>query len=104
MFARLVRAGLLTAVADGLFSSVLNVAAYRSTVSRLWQGVASVLLGADAFAGGARTVAIGILMHVAVAFTWSAVFLFLVSRLGWVRLKSSRSHTHRPAASPRERR
>lgn len=85
MFARLVRAGLLTAVVDGLFSSILNVAAYGSTASRLFQGVASVLLGREALDGGARTVAIGIFMHIGVAFAWSAVFLFLVLRSMWVR-------------------
>ena len=83
--ARLLRAGLLTAVVDGLFSSILSVAAYGSTVSRLFQGVASVLLGADAFNGGRRTALIGILMHVLVAFTWSAVYLFLVLRSAWIR-------------------
>jgi hypothetical protein len=82
---RLVQAGVLTALTDGLFSSVLNVAAYHSTVSRLWQGVASVVLGADAFAGGTRTVLIGLAMHLAVAFTWSAVFLFLVRPVPRVR-------------------
>jgi len=77
---RLVRAGLLTGVVDGLFSSILNVVAYRSTVSRLFQGVASVLLGPEAFNGGLRTAAVGVLMHFGVAFAWSAVFLFLVLR------------------------
>src|SRR5215468_11097000 len=81
---RLLRAGLLTAVTDGLFSSVLVVAAYGSSVTRLWQGVASVLLGPGAFEGGARTVLIGLAMHVAVAFTWSAVFLVLVGRATWL--------------------
>jgi hypothetical protein len=85
VMARLLRAGLLTAVVDGLFSSILSVAAYGSTVSRLFQGVASVLLGADALSGGTRTAVIGVLMHVLVAFTWSAVFLFLVLRWNWVR-------------------
>jgi len=80
-----VRAGLLTGVVDGLFSSLLSVLAYRSTVSRLFQGVASVLLGPEAFNGGIRTVALGVLMHFGVAFGWSAVFLFLVLRLPWVR-------------------
>jgi hypothetical protein len=79
--ARLLRAGLLTAVVDGLFSSVLSVAAYRSTVARLFQGVASVLLGPAAFEGGGRTFAIGVAMHVGVAFAWSAVFLLLVARV-----------------------
>jgi hypothetical protein len=78
--AALLRAGLLTAIVDGLFSSLLNVFAYHSTVARLWQGVASVLLGREALDGGTRTVAIGILMHFGVAFAWSALFLFLVLR------------------------
>ena len=82
---RLVRAGLLTGVIDGLFSSVLNVVAYGSTASRLFQGVAAVLLGNEAFNGGTRAVVIGILMHFGVAFGWSAVFLFLVLRSSWVR-------------------
>jgi hypothetical protein len=82
---RLVRAGLLTGVVDGLFSSILNVVAYRSTASRLFQGVAAVLLGPEAFNGGLRTVAVGVLMHFGVAFGWSAVFLFLVLRSRWVR-------------------
>ena len=44
---RLVRAGLLTALTDGTFASVLSVFAYGSTVTRLWQGVASTLLGEE---------------------------------------------------------
>ena len=82
---RLLRAGLLTAVTDGLFSSVLVVAAYGSTVTRLWQGVASVLLGPGAFEGGARSVLVGLAMHVAVAFAWSAVFLAFARRAAWLR-------------------
>jgi hypothetical protein len=82
---RLLRAGLLTAVTDGLFSSVLAAFFYGSTVTRLWQGVASVLLGAAAFEGGGKTAAIGVLMHVGVAFGWSAVFLLLVLSSSWLR-------------------
>jgi len=82
---RLLRAGGLTAIVDGLFSSVLVIAAYGSTFTRLWQGVASVLLGPPAFEGGARTTAIGLLMHVGVAFTWSAIFLFVLMRASFVR-------------------
>jgi hypothetical protein len=82
---RLARAGLLTAVTDGLFSSVLAGFFYGSTVTRLWQGVASVLLGAASFDGGSRTAAIGVLMHVGVAFGWSAVFLLLVLSSSWLR-------------------
>jgi len=55
-------AGLVTGITDGLFSSVLAAFVYGSTVTRLWQGVASVLLGPDALNGGTRTAAIGVLM------------------------------------------
>ena len=82
---RLLRAGILTGICDGLFASVLSAVVYGSTVARLWQGVASVLLGPAALEGGTRTALIGVLMHFGVAFTWSAIFLFLVMRSAKVR-------------------
>src|SRR5215207_7929613 len=81
---RLVRAGLATAVVDGAFSSVLAAFFYGSTATRLWQGVASTLMGPRALEGGTHTAAIGVLMHVLVAFTWSAIFVFGLMRLGVV--------------------
>jgi len=83
--ARLARAGLLTGVTDGLFSSVLAAAFYHSTVQRLWQGVASTLLGRAALEGGTRTALVGLLMHFGVAFGWSTVFLLVVLRSSWIR-------------------
>ncbi len=83
--ARLMRAGVATGIIDGLFSSVLSVAFYGSTVTRLFQGVAATLLGNDAFNGGTRTALIGVLMHFGVAFGWSVVFLVLVQRSAWIR-------------------
>ncbi len=82
---RVARAGVLTGVTDGLFSSVLSVAFYHSTVQRLFQGVASTLLGPEAFNGGALTFAIGVLMHFGVAFGWSVVFLLIAKRAHWIR-------------------
>jgi hypothetical protein len=82
---RVARAGVLTGVIDGLFSSVLSVAFYHSTVQRLFQGVASTLLGPEALNGGALTFAIGVLMHFGVAFGWSVVFLLVVRRANWIR-------------------
>lgn len=82
---RVIRAWLTTAIIDGLFSSTLVSVFYGSTVARLWQGVASVLLGKDALNGGNRTVLIGLVMHFGVALTWSAVFLFL-----WLRSRAIR--------------
>ena len=82
--ARLLRAGLLTALLDGSFSGVLAAFFYGSSVTRLFQGVAATLLGPRALEGGASTALIGVLMHIGVAFAWSAVFLFVALRLGWV--------------------
>ena len=81
---RLLRAGTLTAVVDGLFSTILTVVFYNSTATRLWQNVASTLLGPASFEGGRRTAAVGLLMHIGVAFGWSAVFL-LLWRTEWIR-------------------
>jgi len=83
--ARILRAGAITGIVDGTFSSVLSVAFYNSTVTRLFQGVASTLLGPAALTGGLRTAAIGILMHFGVALGWSAVFLLVVMRSSAVR-------------------
>lgn len=82
---RLVRAGILTGVIDGLFSSVLSVVFYDSTVARVFQGVASTLLGRAALDGGSRTALVGVLMHFCVAFGWSAVFLLLATSWPWLR-------------------
>jgi hypothetical protein len=80
----LLRTWLTIAAIDFLFASCLSVFAYGSTFTRLWQGVASAVLGASAFTGGTRTVLIGLLLHVLVAFTWSAVFLVAATSLSWL--------------------
>jgi hypothetical protein len=82
---RLVRAWLVTGVTDALFSSALAAFFYGSTVTRLWQGVASVPMGAGAFTGGLRTAATGLALHFGVAFAWSAIFLALVLASSWLR-------------------
>jgi hypothetical protein len=81
----LVWAGLLTAASDFVFATVLTTLFFHATFLRLWQGVASVPLGREALDGGARTMWIGLALHVCVAFWWSAVFLFGAMRLGLVR-------------------
>jgi hypothetical protein len=81
---RLVLAGLLTGVTDGIFASVQSVLS-GSTVTRLWQGVASVPLGPSALEGGTRTALLGVLLHFCTAFWWSAVFFFLYNRSARIR-------------------
>ena len=92
VFSRLTRAWLLTAVLDGLFSSTLSRFAYGSTVTRLWQGVASVPLGPSALDGGIRTALVGVGIHFCVALGWSVVFLVVYSNIGAIeRFTASRA-------------
>lgn len=84
-WSRLILAGIVTAITDGLFASVLSRFFYGSTVTRLWQGVASVLLGPSALDGGTRTALIGLAMHVCVAFFWSFVLFMLYTYSARVR-------------------
>src|SRR5690348_12987039 len=66
---------LVTAGWDFVCASALTVFAYHGTFAHLWQGVASTVLGPTAIDGGLTTVAVGIALHLAVAFTWSAIFV-----------------------------
>jgi hypothetical protein len=81
---RFLLTGLVTGITDGLFACVLSFI-YSRSVTRVWKGVAAVLLGPSALQGGMKTVLIGLLMHFGVAFFWSAVFLFAVMQAGAVR-------------------
>jgi hypothetical protein len=82
--ARLVEAGLVTGVIDGLWAVALTLI-YGRSLTRLWQGIAATLFGERMFDGGMATVALGIAMHFGVAFAWSAVFLVLIRRSAWLR-------------------
>ena len=82
---RVVLAGVITGISDGLFSSVLSAVFYGSTVTRLFQGVAATLLGNRALSGGPRTALVGVAMHFGVAFAWSAVFMAITMLVPLVR-------------------
>ena len=95
---RLIVAGVVTGITDGLFASVQSVLR-GSTVTRLWQGVAATLLGKTAFDGGTRTALIGVAMHFGVAFFWSAVFILIVTQSAAIRrVLASRGGTWKVAA------
>ena len=68
----------VTAAWDFVCATLLSVVAYGSTFSRLWQGVASTVLGPPALTMGARGVAAGLGLHLLVALTWSALFVLAV--------------------------
>ena len=82
---RLLSTWLVIATVDGVFASALNIFAYGSTATRLWQGVAATILGPASFEGGGRSVMIGLLLHLGVALVWSTVFLTLMSQSPWLR-------------------
>lgn len=75
-------------VAGGLVCGVLDINAAFTNAwlaagmapARVLQAVASGLLGADAFKGGAGTAAFGLALHFGVAFGWAAVFHALSRR------------------------
>lgn len=68
--------------AGGLACGVLDISAAFTNAwlangvapGRVLQAVASGLLGADAFKGGAGTAALGLALHFCVAFGWAVVF------------------------------
>ena len=76
-------------VAGGLVCGVLDInAAFLNAwlasgmmPGRLLKAVASGLLGANAFQGGAAVAAFGLALHFCVAFGWSTVFCALSRRL-----------------------
>ena len=71
----LVPVWIVTAAWDFVCASALSVFAYHTPAARLWQGVAATVLGPGALEGGAAAVAAGVALHLAVALTWSALFL-----------------------------
>lgn len=83
---RLLRAGVLTGISDALWAIVLTVVIHqRGTAGSVWRGVASVVFGKERLTGGVPATILGLVMHFGVAFTWSAIFLLLVTRSHWLR-------------------
>jgi hypothetical protein len=70
----LVPVWLVTAAWDAACATALSVFAYGTTAGGVWQGVAATVLGPTALSGGAA-VAAGLVVHLAVALTWSAIFV-----------------------------
>ncbi len=76
---------LVTAAWDFLCASALGVLGYHSTLMRFWQGVASVLLGPGAFKMGTGSAAVGLALHLTVAFIWSAAFILALRKFATLR-------------------
>jgi len=70
------RAWALITVVDAIFATTLPVVAYHQPLGRVWQGVASMLLGRGAQLD-APTILFGLVMHASVALLWTSVFMIL---------------------------
>jgi hypothetical protein len=68
-------AGLLCGVLDITAAFVVYGLLYRVKPGRILQGIASGLLGSNAFAGGVATALLGLVCHFIIAFGAAAVYL-----------------------------
>lgn len=88
--ATVVTAGSVLAVVDGFSAFAINALFFNQpSFMRTFQGVASALLGRQAFSLGVQGMLTGIAMHVAVAFAWTTLF-FVVYR-NWAALQRATS-------------
>jgi len=76
--------GLDTVAVAGLLAGTLDITATSTlfalqglSLERLWQGIASGLLGSPAFSGGKKIAALGLLLHFVIAFIVAAVYYAL---------------------------
>jgi hypothetical protein len=76
----LVYGTLLVGTLDGL-DAVVFFGLRGAQPIRIFQSIASGLLGRQAFAGGLATAALGLVLHFFIAFTIVAVFLFASKRI-----------------------
>jgi hypothetical protein len=68
--------GAVIGALDAIFAIAINVFVLRvCTTAQLFQYIASGLLGRASFAGGASTVALRVVLHFAIAYVWTALFI-----------------------------
>jgi hypothetical protein len=83
---KIVAAGVTVAVLDALFAIVLYVfVLHATTAPRVFQSIAAGLLGKASYAGGAPTVALGVVCHLTVAFGWTLIFYTAPRRIAVIR-------------------
>lgn len=83
---RILLAGAITGVTDGLFAIALAVWwRKRATIEQVFQGIAGGLIGPSARNGGHATALRGVGLHFLIATIWAAVFILVALRIRWVR-------------------
>lgn len=79
--ARALAAGAVVGVLDGTFAVSLCIAVNRvCTSERVFQSIASGLLGRAAFAGGLSVAALGAALHFGIATAWATAYAFVYRR------------------------
>jgi hypothetical protein len=87
---KFVFAGATVAFLDGMFAVVVYVwILHRTNAGRIFQSIAAGLLGKASYDGGAATITLGVVCHVAIAFTWTAIYYFASRRLPSIRKLAS---------------
>jgi hypothetical protein len=79
-FETIVYGGLTVGILDAM-AATANAALRGVSPVRVWQYVASSVVGSESAAGGAATVALGLLIHFSVAFGVATSFYFLARLL-----------------------
>ncbi len=79
----IVLGGLSAGVLDFIAACVTN-ASRDVTPMRIGQSIASGVLGRDAFNGGYKTAALGVLLHFVIAFGAAAIFCLASNKLHWI--------------------
>ena len=74
-------AGLIAGTLDLTGACVVSWLRARVTPVRVFQSVASGLYGPASFSGGAKTAALGIVLHFIIATTWAVVYYLLSRKL-----------------------
>jgi hypothetical protein len=83
---RVLRAAAAVFVLDGLYVLVVFVLILqRTTVERVFQGIAYAVLGQAAFSGGWWSAFLGVLLHFSVALAWSVVWIVAYERSDFLR-------------------
>lgn len=80
----LMESGLIIGAADGVAAITSAYLTRGATPDRVFQYVASGVLGRDAFSGGMLVVLLGVVLHFFIAFNFTAFFYFLANKHKWL--------------------
>lgn len=90
---RVLEAGLLTGCTDGAFAIAhALVTKHRFMPVRIFQGIASGVLGPSAFTEGGASAMLGVLLHFVIALIWSALYATLVRQSPTLRAVAHSRH------------